>query len=363
LSGKRVVLDCGETLEIRQIDCGGGSSTSYLKKQALIEAKWDPSNESYVPKSGQVFSVRGMPTQFKNEIERVRIPGMIDKKAAELEEALKKQRSSERIILGYLFIWLAAIYATFIWALSIQQPLAILLPVLVMILLFLSSERFAIRYAPWSGFLAFEDLLFIRIKHAIDELDRFLVNGRSEFLKEAVKLLNVQSLPGRTTRRRPISRVVQLVENEVRGLTQNIACRIAPHVGRSSDPKTFSQLVLGRLRDLLPILAKPDVTAIASWNEAVRNEFPAFESRAPLTSLGRALVSRPRILKVLTMAGLLLAGYIMGAMILFGFKSILDAHVLQASDFLTLLRGEYFSTYLVISTALASLLAFVSLRK
>ena len=334
-----------------------------MKRQALIDAKWDAANESYVLPGGQVFSVRGMPTRLKDQIERVRISGMIEKKAAELEEALKKQRSSERIILGYMFVWVAAFFATIFWALGSQQLWPILLCMVLFFLFLALGQPFARRFAPWSDFLAFEDLLFIRAKHAIDQLDRFLADGRGEFLDEAVKMLSVSSLFRETTSRGPTPRVVQQVENQVQDLTQNIACRIAPHVEGSRDPKTFSQLVLGRLRNLLPILARPDVTAIASWNEAVRNEFPAFESRAPLRSVGKALASRPRVLKVLTLAGLLLAGYIMGAMILFGLSSILGAHILQASDFLALLRGEYFSTYLLISTALAGLLAAVWLRK
>lgn len=362
LSSKWLVLDCGEYLEVREVPCGGGGSTHGVRKQALFNAKWNATDESYVLASGEVFSVRGMPAQVKDEIERVHISGTIDKKAADLEQALKKQRSSDRILSGYDLFSLAVVIAAFLWIVSLQQPLAYFLAPVPLIVAIASRRRFAKRFAAWSGFLAFEDLLFIRVKRAIDELDRFVVDRRNEFLDEGIKLLNVSSLTREWTTRRTNSRVVQRVENEVEHLTQNITSRIAPYVRRSRDPKTISQLVLGRLRPLLPIVAKPDVSAIASWNDAARNEFPTLESRAPLTRLRRIFVSRPRVLKSLSFAALLLAGYAMSALIMFGWQSILRGYILQIGEFSALV-SEFFSTYLLLSTALAALLATVWLRK
>jgi hypothetical protein len=348
-------------MEVVEVNCGGGESRRTLKRQALIDAKWDAANESYVLPGGQVFSVRGMPTRLKDQIERVRISSMIDEKAAQLEEALGRERSSDRVLSVYDLLVLAAVMATFLWILNLQQPLGYLLLAPLLVALSFARRQFARRFAPWSGFLFFEDVLFIRIRRAAKELDRFLVDGKTVFLDEAVKsLLSVSSLTNDWTMR-TTSRLAWQVGKEAKDVAENIATRIAPHARRSREPKTFSRLVLGRLKGLLPILAKPDIATIASWNEAVRNEFPTAEGRPTLTAFGRAFLSKPRVMKVFTLIGILLSGYFMAVLILFAFHSLLTGHLLQASDFFTLLK-ESSSTYLILSNGLAAVVAVVWLR-
>jgi hypothetical protein len=363
LSRKSLVLECGDWIEVVEPSCGGGGSTRTVKRQALIDAKWDAAKESYVLGSGQLFSVSGMPTQLKDEIERIRISGKTEGILPQLEENLKKQRFSERVLSAYDLLAFAVVVATFLWILSLPQPMGIFLPAAAFIGLLVARPRFAKRFAPWSGFLSFEDLLFIRVGRAVKGLDRFLVDGKTLLLDEATKsLLSTSSLTSTWTTRTLTSRLGRQVAEEVNNIRKNITTRIVPHVRQSKDPKTFNQLALGRLKGLLPILAKPDIAAIASWNEAVRNEFPIAGGQPKPAAFGRELLSKPRAAKVFTLISILLVGYVMALLILFGYHSLLAGHLLQASDFVALLKVSS-STYLLVSNGLAGLIGLVWLRK
>jgi hypothetical protein len=336
-----VLVDCGDTIEIYTMTCGGGNTQQIITKKSLLNAEWDPEKEEYSLPSGPVIRVHDFPTEIKREIERLRKENDMDNIQTALEIDLKRQRSSERNMLALIYAATGALLSFMALAVTYSQQAFTFVGLACLVIPLLFRDPFAKRFGPWLGLVSSEQLLFIRLRKAIDVLDRFVNEKRLQFLEEGVKLLDVSYLPSeiRTGQwsllRRPAKQVMELLSN--------ISWGIRPAIRKSTNKREYViRDVLPRLRLLLPLLLEPDMELLDSWNEATRQKFQVLEDRRPLVRLRTGILRRPLLHAMLMSGVFLIAGYGFAAVAIFLWGSYRSGSVLQLAGLLALTKEWYY---------------------
>lgn len=88
-----IVNDCVDTVEVLHHACGTETKYAPVSKQRFLDSTWVSSQEAYVSKDSMVLSVKEFPRSVRYELERIRLSGNLDNKAAELNE---KRTNSEK---------------------------------------------------------------------------------------------------------------------------------------------------------------------------------------------------------------------------------------------------------------------------
>jgi len=336
-----VLVDCGDTLELYEMTCGGGNKQWIITKKSLLNAEWDPKKEEYSLPSGPVIRVHDFPTEIKREIERLRKENNMDDIQTALESDLKRQRSSERNMLVWVYAAMGALLSFMVLAVTYSQQAFAFVGIACFFVPVVFRDPFAKRFGPWLGLVSSEQLLFIRLRKAIDAFDRFASEKRLQFLEEGVKLLDVSYLPSEFRTRQwsllrgPAKQVTQLLSN--------ISWGIRPAIRKSKDKREYVITdVLPRLRLLLPLLLEPDMELLNSWNEATRQKFQVLEDRRPLVRLRTGILRRPWLHATLISGFFLIAGYGFAAVALFLWGSYRSGSVLQLAEFLALTKEWYY---------------------
>jgi len=329
-------------MEIRHIGCGADTLRS-IPKRYLLDAKWDAVTKAYVIEERRwSLDLRDYPEEIGHEIERFRKQNKMDEIERKLKEDLKRQKSSERVLLVFGYAVMAAFLFLLLLGVTYSQTGVVLVGVAFFVVMFFVRDKFARRFAPWLGTLKTEDQLFLRLREAIETLERFANGKGSQFLDEGVRLLEVSDLRG--TVHTGGWAVVGRPAAETRELLKCISQGIAPAAQETrKNPTRIAELVLPKLKSLLPFLLEPDTLLIGSWNKATRNQF-ALQDRRPMIRVKTVLLSAlPGFWYMLLMsAAFVVVGFTLAAAAVFVWFSFVSGSMLPPSEFLELVKGWQF---------------------
>jgi hypothetical protein len=288
----------------------------------------------------------------KDELDRIYLSGHLEDTATELNRKLVRARDSGRKRSAYGVSVFAICCLAFVGALYL--PLSFPLPVPFFIFIIpllvgaLLRNHFVKKYA---GYAIWDnERLFLRLWNAVGALQQYVdSDGTDEgSFSDAYAFLDVS---GYASFAATSWGFLYEIKTQIRRVLRNIMRRIRPHImSDKRNVRQIEQLVIPMLKRLLPLLINSDYYSLESWNNAVEDQWrelvtPPFVTR----DRARSLISRlwVRVLACFAIAA--------GAVVL--------GSVIEAVDFLTYVKAEYWSLLEFLALIIGLVLAHAALSK
>ena len=349
--GNWVVLDCGDRLEIVHVACSGTRSIQPILKTDLLEAKWDSVNQSYIMSRWlQPLSLEGIPSHVRDDLERFRLgTDQIEETEKDLRYQLRKFKRLDLYDSLYFLGMLAALIILTLYISSrsfFNAGIGGLILLCLLVMNSRNSKKRAVRR------LKREERLFLKLTEATHSLERFIASDgkNTGFFDDSISCLDVRALmPRRLTGWRVADNGIE----QMKELIVNVSYRVPLYAKKLKDNlPQLDRLIIQRLNILLPLLIKPDLSLIESWNNSVTKELPAPAITKPsmYTEVSLAVSSRPRLVQIARLVIAVLVGYVVTGAIFF------VASMIQSQEFAAyLLSDNNPLTFLLAGPGLASL--------